>query len=92
MTGAATMTWLRAAAIPDHDSSPSAHTATAAGGAAAAGARRAALDVAMASVGVNPIACTGHGLCAELLPAARQPGRVRLPVVSPQPITPEQAR
>ncbi len=38
---------------------------------------------------VNPIACTGHGLCAELLPE-----RVRLdewgyPIVSPEPITPE---
>ena len=37
---------------------------------------------------VNPIACAGHGLCAELLPE-----RVRLdewgyPIVSTQPITP----
>ncbi len=37
---------------------------------------------------VNPIACTGHGLCAELLPE-----RVRLdewgyPIVSAEPITP----
>ena len=39
-------------------------------------------------VKVNPIACSGHGLCAELLPE-----RVRLdewgyPIVSDQPITP----
>jgi ferredoxin len=38
---------------------------------------------------VNPIACEGHGLCAELLPE-----RVRLddwgyPIVDPRPITPE---
>jgi ferredoxin len=38
---------------------------------------------------VNPIACEGHGLCAELFPE-----RVRLddwgyPIVDPRPITPE---
>ena len=38
---------------------------------------------------VNPIACEGHGLCAELFPE-----RVRLddwgyPIIDPRPITPE---
>jgi ferredoxin len=38
---------------------------------------------------VNPIACDGHGLCAELLPE-----RVRLydwgfPIVDPEPVTGE---
>jgi ferredoxin len=41
---------------------------------------------------VNPIACQGHGLCAELFPE-----RVRLddwgyPIVDPEPITKELAR
>jgi ferredoxin len=40
------------------------------------------------SLRVDPIACDGHGLCAELLPE-----RIRLddwgyPVVSPEPIPP----
>ena len=40
-------------------------------------------------VRVNPIACDGSGLCAELLPE-----RIRLddwgyPIVDPQPLTPE---
>ena len=28
---------------------------------------------------VNPIACTGHGICAELLPELHQAGPVGLP-------------
>jgi ferredoxin len=38
---------------------------------------------------VNPIACTGHGLCAELLPERVSMDEWGYPIVSPQPITPD---
>lgn len=37
---------------------------------------------------VNPIACTGHGQCAELLPQRVSLDEWGFPIVSPQPITP----
>ncbi|HUK72731.1 MAG TPA: ferredoxin [Streptosporangiaceae bacterium] len=37
---------------------------------------------------VNPIACTGHGLCAELLPERISMDEWGYPIVSPRPITP----
>jgi ferredoxin len=37
---------------------------------------------------VNPIACSGHGLCAELLPERISLDEWGYPIVSPQPITP----
>jgi ferredoxin len=35
---------------------------------------------------VNPILCTGHGLCAELLPEAIQLDEWGYPILSDQPI------
>ena len=37
---------------------------------------------------VNPIACTGHGLCAELLPERVIFDEWGYPVISPEPILP----
>ncbi len=37
---------------------------------------------------VNPIACTGHGLCAELLPERISMDEWGYPIVSPQPVPP----
>ena len=37
---------------------------------------------------VNPIACSGHGLCAELLPERVSLDEWGYPIVSAQPITP----
>jgi ferredoxin len=37
---------------------------------------------------VNPIACTGHGLCAELLPERVILDEWGYPVISPEPILP----
>jgi ferredoxin len=36
---------------------------------------------------VNPIACTGHGLCAELLPERVSLDEWGYPIVSAEPIT-----
>jgi ferredoxin len=38
---------------------------------------------------VNPIACTGHGLCAELLPERVAMDEWHYPVVSGEPVPPE---
>jgi len=35
---------------------------------------------------VNPIACTGHGMCAELLPELISPDEWGYPVISGQPV------
>jgi ferredoxin len=35
---------------------------------------------------VNPIACVGHGMCAELLPELIQLDRWGYPIVSAQPV------
>ena len=37
---------------------------------------------------VNPIACTGHGLCTELLPERVSLDEWGYPVISPDPILP----
>ncbi|HKB31484.1 MAG TPA: ferredoxin [Streptosporangiaceae bacterium] len=37
---------------------------------------------------VNPIACSGHGLCAELLPERVSLDEWGYPIVSPEPVTP----
>jgi ferredoxin len=39
---------------------------------------------------VNPIACTGHGLCAELFPERMTPDDWGYPIVDPTPIAPSQ--
>ena len=47
------------------------------------------LDLTMAdTLRVNPINCTGHGVCAELLPELIAPGRVGLPDRRPAPGAP----
>jgi ferredoxin len=38
---------------------------------------------------VNPIACTGHGLCAELLPERVTLDDWGYPIIDPRPITPD---
>ena len=43
-------------------------------------------------VRVNPIACEGHGLCAELLPERIQLDDWGFPIVDPEPVTGETAR
>jgi len=35
---------------------------------------------------VNPIACTGHGMCAELLPELISPDEWGYPLISGQPV------
>jgi ferredoxin len=37
---------------------------------------------------VNPIACTGHGLCAELLPERVMMDEWGYPVISAEPVPP----
>ena len=37
---------------------------------------------------VNPIACTGHGLCAELLPERASLDEWGYPIISAEPIPP----
>jgi ferredoxin len=37
---------------------------------------------------VNPTACTGHGLCAELLPERVTLDEWGYPIISPEPIPP----
>jgi ferredoxin len=44
------------------------------------------------SVRVNPIACEGHGVCAELLPERIQLDDWGYPIVSPEPVTGATAR
>ena len=39
-------------------------------------------------VGLDPIACEGHGLCAELLPERISLDEWGYPVVDPEPLTP----
>ena len=43
-------------------------------------------------VRVNPIACEGHGLCAELLPERIRLDEWGFPIVDPEPVTGEDAR
>lgn len=38
---------------------------------------------------VNPIACDGHGLCAELFPERITLDEWGYPIVDPRPLTPE---
>lgn len=38
---------------------------------------------------VNPIACTGHGLCAELLPERVKLDEWGYPVISGEPVSPD---
>ncbi len=40
------------------------------------------------SLRVNPIECTGHGVCAELLPELISVDEWGYPVVDPQPVPP----
>jgi ferredoxin len=40
-------------------------------------------------LGVNPIACAGHGLCAELLPERVTLDEWHYPVISGEPVPPE---
>jgi len=44
------------------------------------------------SLRVNPIACKGHGLCAELLPERIALDDWGYPIVDPRPLTPELER
>jgi ferredoxin len=37
---------------------------------------------------VNPITCTGHGLCGELLPERITPDEWGYPLISPDPVPP----
>ena len=39
-----------------------------------------------AKLSVNPIACTGHGLCAELLPELIQADEWGYPLISGRPV------
>lgn len=41
---------------------------------------------------VNPIACEGHGLCAELLPERIELDEWGFPIVDPEPVTGATAR
>ena len=45
-----------------------------------------------AKLRVNPIACSGHGLCAELLPELISLDEWGYPLVSGQPVPPRLAR
>ncbi len=38
---------------------------------------------------VNPIACVGHGLCAELFPERISLDDWGYPIIDPRPVTPE---
>jgi ferredoxin len=42
-----------------------------------------------AFIRVNPIACDGHGLCAELLPERIGLDEWGFPTIDPEPISPE---
>lgn len=41
-----------------------------------------------ATLRVNPIACTGHGVCAELLPELISADEWGYPVIDPRPVPP----
>jgi len=41
---------------------------------------------------VNPIDCTGHGVCAELLPELIHVDEWGYPIVDPRPVPPELVR
>jgi ferredoxin len=41
------------------------------------------------TIRVDPIACDGHGLCAELFPERIELDDWGYPIVDPQPVTPE---
>jgi len=41
---------------------------------------------------VNPIACTAHGACAELLPEMITPDEWGYPIIDPRPIPPSLVR
>jgi ferredoxin len=41
---------------------------------------------------VNPIACTGHGMCAELLPELISPDEWGYPLISGEPVPPRLQR
>jgi ferredoxin len=43
-------------------------------------------------LGVNPIACSGHGMCAELLPELISTDDWGYPVISGQPVPPRLVR
>ena len=43
----------------------------------------------MSELRVNPIACRGHGLCAELLPERIEMDDWGYPIVDPSPIPPD---
>ena len=43
-------------------------------------------------ISVNPIACSGHGLCAELLPELISLDEWGYPVIADQPVPPRLAR
>jgi ferredoxin len=43
-------------------------------------------------LGVNPIACSGHGMCAELLPELISADEWGYPVISDQPVPAHLAR
>jgi ferredoxin len=45
-----------------------------------------------AKLAVNPIACTGHGICAELLPELISTDDWGYPVISGQPVPPHLLR
>ena len=45
-----------------------------------------------ATLRVNPIACSGHGLCAELVPELISLDEWGYPVIAGQPVTPALAR
>ena len=44
---------------------------------------------AVRELAVNPIACVGHGLCAELLPELITLDDWGFPIIDPRPIPPE---
>jgi ferredoxin len=44
--------------------------------------------VSRRSLSVNPIACDGHGLCAELLPELVQLDDWGYPIIDPAPVPP----
>jgi len=46
----------------------------------------------MSTLRVNPIACSGHGLCAELLPELISLDEWGYPVIADQPVPPRLAR
>jgi ferredoxin len=45
-----------------------------------------------AKLTVNPIACTGHGVCAELLPELISPDEWGYPLISGEPVPPRLLR